>query len=284
MSFVLQIYDNFHYRDESEAHSGGVFESFREAKLAAEQIVEASLRDLYTPDLSELLSRYQTFGDDPVIKTTGESYFEESFSGRNYAKEAVFGIWREKTDLQTIYQATIRFAAEKHLGQTLPASDLPYLLHISNVAMEIALAEKTVATFDTKLAIQLALLHDTLEDTQTSETELSETFGRTVAEGVWALTKDATLPKADQMADSLQKIRRAGAEASAVKMADRITNLQAPPSSWSAAKIQQYRAEAQIILEELGASHPSLAHRLGEKIAAYTGVSRVCQGDGVNVT
>lgn len=54
-----------------------------------------------------------------------------------------------------------------------------------------------------------------------------------------------------------------------VKLADRITNLQPPPHYWSREKIQNYKKEAELILEHLGTSNKYLADRLKEKIDGY---------------
>ena len=54
-----------------------------------------------------------------------------------------------------------------------------------------------------------------------------------------------------------------------VKLADRITNLQPPPGPWGSEKIEQYREETQIILDELGRACLYLAERLRQKIRGY---------------
>ena len=48
--------------------------------------------------------------------------------------------------------------------------------------------------FDINTAVQIALLHDVLEDTDTTYEELEETFGNDVATGVLTLTKQTELP------------------------------------------------------------------------------------------
>lgn len=94
------------------------------------------------------------------------------------------------------------------------------------------------------------MLHDVIEDTETSYDDLEKQFGTDVALGVLALTKDINLPsKEEQMIDTLDRIRKQPVEIRMVKMADRITNLQPPPHYWSGEKIQNYRKEARLILE-----------------------------------
>lgn len=172
---------------------------------------------------------------------------------------------------QSLYQKAIKFAASKHLaqGQIVPGTDLPYVVHLSNVAMEILLAAQHSANFDLDYAVQLALLHDTLEDTSTTLEELITEFSPMVAEGVLALTKNEALPKQERMQDSLRRIKQLHRETWAVKLADRITNLQAPPSHWEYAKKIEYRKEAISILEELKGGNAFLEDRLRLKIQEY---------------
>jgi (p)ppGpp synthase/HD superfamily hydrolase len=172
---------------------------------------------------------------------------------------------------QDQYLAAIRFAAEAHNGQTITGTNLPYLLHLNLVAMEVLAALATETTHDGELAIGCALLHDVIEDTHSTYAEVAERFGGAVANGVLALTKDATLPKDQQMADSLKRIQQQPSAVWMVKLADRICNLQPPPKHWSVTKIENYRDEAQLIHEQLGNASPFLAERLCSKIANYPG-------------
>ena len=168
------------------------------------------------------------------------------------------------------YVDAYRFAAEAHRGQTVPGSNgLPYLMHVSMVAMEVMTALAIEPFHAPDLAIQCALLHDTLEDTAVTEDELARRFGTAVAAGVRALTKDPALPAAERMADSLRRIRGQTREVWIVKLADRITNLQPPPGHWSPEKCRRYRDEASAIVTALGSASPYLQRRMHDKIAAY---------------
>lgn len=130
-------------------------------------------------------------------------------------------------DVQEHYHKAIYFATGKHiaLNQTIPGTNYPYVVHLSNVAMEILMAAPHSAGFDLNLAIQVALLHDILEDTNTGLAELEVEFGVLVADCVSALTKNKALPKENRMRDCLARIKKLPKEAWAVKLADRITNL-----------------------------------------------------------
>ncbi len=169
------------------------------------------------------------------------------------------------------YLRALHFAADRHAGQRVPGSDRPYLVHLVSVAAEVmrAIALEPVARPD--LAVVCALLHDVVEDTSTTATEVDAAFGADVARGVLALSKDATLPKDAQLNDSLARIRREPREVWAVKLADRITNLQPPPAHWDTAKRRRYAAEAKRIHAALAEGHAVLGARLAAMIEEYAG-------------
>jgi len=165
--------------------------------------------------------------------------------------------------------AALRFAAEAHAGQTITGTDHPYVVHPAQVAMEVAAALAVEGADDPDLAMQCALLHDVVEDCGVAVEAIEAAFGRAVATGVAALSKDAALPKTEAMRDSLDRIRREPREVWMVKLADRISNLMPPPAHWTAGRCAAYAAEAQLILDTLGEASPLLAARLAAKIAAY---------------
>lgn len=136
--------------------------------------------------------------------------------------------------------------------------------------MEIACALQTETGVDGDLAIQCALLHDTIEDTAATFDDIKENFGEKVAAGVLALSKDASIEgKQEKMQDSLRRIKLQPREIWMVKMADRITNLYHPPFYWDNAKILSYCNEARSIHAELHAASSVLANRLLMMIDRY---------------
>ncbi|HVK76420.1 MAG TPA: HD domain-containing protein [Kofleriaceae bacterium] len=167
------------------------------------------------------------------------------------------------------YLRALHFAADRHAGQVVPGSLRPYLVHLTSVAAEVmrAIALEPVESPD--LAVTCALLHDVVEDTATTADEVAAAFGDEVARGVTALSKDPSLPKAAQLDDSLARIRACPREIWAVKLADRITNLQPPPSHWDAAKRRRYREEARRIHAALAEGHALLGARLAAMIESY---------------
>lgn len=169
-----------------------------------------------------------------------------------------------------IYDKAWQFATIAHKDQAY-GNGKTYINHIGSVAMEVISALQTTSQkMDSNLAIQCALLHDTIEDTIFSYEDIKKHFDEKVANGVQALTKDDRLiSKKERMSDSLNRIRKQPYEIWMVKMADRISNLQEPPTSWTSSKIITYKQEAMLIYESLKDANNTLANRLLKKIRKY---------------
>ncbi len=170
---------------------------------------------------------------------------------------------------QDKYIEAYRYAAEKHKNQKFPGTDWSYIVHLSMVSMEIIASLNYGPDADGNLAIQTAILHDILEDTDTTYSELRSKFGQKIADGVLSLTKDQSVEKHKRMADSLCRIKAQPKEIWMVKLADRITNLQPPPEYWDTNKRKKYLSQAELILNELKDGSEYLANRLKEKIEIY---------------
>lgn len=170
---------------------------------------------------------------------------------------------------QDLYQKAIKFAGEAHKNQIVPGTESNYLLHLSNVAMEVLFAYMDNQNFDLNFAVQLALLHDIIEDTEVTYSELTEIFDNKIADGVLALTKDKKLAKKFQLNDSLERIHKQPKEVGIVKLADRITNLQKPPALWNIEKKKSYLLQVTDIYAILAKSNDYLANRLDTKIREY---------------
>ena len=172
--------------------------------------------------------------------------------------------------LQEKYQKAIRFAGEKHGDQKMPGSTISYMVHISNVAMEILSAYFLQPDFDVDFAVQVALLHDVIEDTDTGYEELKTAFSERIADAVLALSKNKDIPdKSERIKDSLKRILQLENEVGMVKLADRITNLQPPPRHWTKEKIGKYHREARNIHESLKHCNKYLSLRLQQLIGTY---------------
>ena len=162
------------------------------------------------------------------------------------------------------------FASQKHEGQKMKQPDVCYVTHLQGVCLEaISGCLNFKCDVDLEKVIILALLHDTMEDTNTTYQEIKEKFGKEIADGVCALTKNEELPKEFCMKDSLNRIKNQSVEVSIVKLADRIFNLKDIPYNWDKEKVDSYREEAKLILKELGDVNQYMKNRLTEKINKY---------------
>ena len=190
------------------------------------------------------------------------------------------------------YFKALNYAAEAHKDQLGPETDLPYVVHVSLVAMEILAALAAEEVDRPNLAVQCALLHDCLEDTYVVYDEIVSQFGSYVANGVLALSKDGAIGISEdeykrdllQLEDSLKRIKRQPREIWMVKLADRITNLQPPPSHWNDEKIAWYKEGAELIHKELALASVYLGERLREKIDRYPegdSASTLEEGSGI---
>ena len=94
---------------------------------------------------------------------------------------------------QDTYIRAYKFAAQSHKGQLVPGTDLPYLMHLSFVAMEVIAALAVEQVNNPDVAVQCSLLHDTIEDTDVTYADVQDMFGTDVADGVLALSQDAAI-------------------------------------------------------------------------------------------
>ena len=174
-------------------------------------------------------------------------------------------------ELQEVWQLAARLHKGQEYGGQKEGEKVEYLNHIGSVTFEILNAVNNEKGMNADLAIKCAILHDSVEDTEQSFEGVKELFGPQVANGVMALTKNEKLEnKEEMMLDSLKRIKKQPKEIWAVKMADRICNLYAPPFYWDNEKKIKYQKEAKLIQKELKAGNQYLAERLEKKIKDYT--------------
>jgi (p)ppGpp synthase/HD superfamily hydrolase len=112
----------------------------------------------------------------------------------------------------------LAFARARHGSQFRRGSDTPYWVHLVRVAMELARWGET-----SPVLLQAALLHDTVEDTETTVGEISTGFGPEVADLVDWLTAPGDADALHAYYARLQA--NAPFEAQLLKLADRVDNL-----------------------------------------------------------
>jgi len=155
------------------------------------------------------------------------------------------------SDISRLLRA-ISFAAEKHRNQRRKDEEAsPYINH------PIALAALLVSVggIEDVVVLQAAILHDTVEDTDTSFAELAEHFGDEVASIVREVTDDKNLDKAQRKQMQIDHAPHASRAAALVKLADKICNLRdvvdAPPAHWPLERRQAYFDWARRVVDGL---------------------------------
>ena len=107
-----------------------------------------------------------------------------------------------------------------------------------------------------------ALLHDTVEDTETTPEELTQLFGKTISELVMELTDDKTLPKAERKRLQIEHAAHASHQAKLVKLADKISNLRdiaaTPPADWDMNRKQEYFNWAKKVVDQIRGTNVDL--------------------------
>src|SRR5688572_13561081 len=116
----------------------------------------------------------------------------------------------------------LAFAAERHSPQRRKdEAASPYINHPISVMRVLAIE----AGIDDDDILCAALLHDTIEDTDTTEQELEQRFGARVTAIVVALTDDKSLPKQERKDRQVRHAPDLSRDAALVKLADKICNL-----------------------------------------------------------
>jgi guanosine-3',5'-bis(diphosphate) 3'-pyrophosphohydrolase len=166
----------------------------------------------------------------------------------------------------------VAFAADKHRNQRRKDAEAsPYINHPIALANEGGVQDVTV--------LCAAVLHDTIEDTETTADELRALFGDQVASVVLEVTDDKSLEKSMRKQKQIEHAPHISPQAQLVKLADKMCNLRdilaSPPADWSAERKQAYFDWAANVVAGLRGVHPGLeavfdevyARRLGFAVA-----------------
>jgi guanosine-3',5'-bis(diphosphate) 3'-pyrophosphohydrolase len=146
----------------------------------------------------------------------------------------------------------LAFAAHKHRVQkrkNVEAS--PYINH--PIALADVLCNEGGITDE--IVLCAALLHDTVEDTETTQEELTEVFGKVISDIVMELTDNKALPKDERKRIQIEHAPHASHQAKLVKLADKICNLRdiatSPPDGWDLTRKQKYFDWAKQVIDAI---------------------------------
>ena len=166
--------------------------------------------------------------------------------------------------------AALRLAAEKHRTQRRKGVDAsPYINHPIEVAELLA---RVGGVRDVEV-LAAAILHDTIEDTETTPEELENAFGARVRGLVAELTDDKSLPKAERKRLQREHAPHMSQDAKQIKLADKISNVReigaSPPDGWTLERRREYIAWARSVVAGCRGANPEL-ERCFDRVAAET--------------
>ena len=162
----------------------------------------------------------------------------------------------------------LAFAALKHRDQRRKDPEAsPYINHPISLARVLSIE---AGLFDAKM-LAAAVLHDTLEDTQTTFEELRERFGKTVATVVREVSDDRTLLKAERKRLQIEHAAHLTRRARLVKLADKICNVRDvasnPPRDWPLQRRREYFDWAKAVIDRIRGTNRKLEALFDEAFA-----------------
>ena len=147
---------------------------------------------------------------------------------------------------------TIVFAADKHKNQKRKDKiGTPYINHPLGVAH--ILCNEVGMNYDAVL-LQAAILHDTIEDTDTNAEELESCFGKEVTNLVLEVTDNKSISKSERKALQVAKMKSKSRRAQFIKLADKLYNLRdlekETPVGWTTERVVEYCRWAKQVTDE----------------------------------
>jgi guanosine-3',5'-bis(diphosphate) 3'-pyrophosphohydrolase len=173
------------------------------------------------------------------------------------------------SDIDQILSA-VSFAAEKHKLQVRKNEEkTPYISHPIGVAVHLMnLGEVRDAA-----VIIGALLHDTVEDTETTYSEIESLFGKEVSNYVKEVTDDKSISRDQRKRGQIISAAKKSVGAAQIKLADKFYNLtdlfENPPPDWTRERIDQYYQWAKSVVDRLPASNEHLKDAVQDLIHNY---------------
>lgn len=157
----------------------------------------------------------------------------------------------------------VNFAAIKHRDQRRKDTvKTPYINHPIGVA-NILVTEGDVSNVNVLMA---AILHDTVEDTETSFDEIEEHFGAEICKIVNEVTDDKSLPKQERKRLQIVHAATVSHEAKLVKLADKLYNLRdlctCCPDGWTLERCDEYFKWAKQVVDNLRGTNQKLEDAL----------------------
>ncbi len=173
-----------------------------------------------------------------------------------------------KNDL-TFFLKALNFSAEKHRHQRRKdTAASPYINH----PIEVAYILWTIGEVHDEAAIIAAILHDTIEDTDTTPEEIRLSFGDEVLGLVLEVSDDKSLPKLERKQNQITHSPHLSRRAKQIKLADKICNVRdiayAPPDHWPQQRRIDYLQWAREVIDGLRGANEKLEKHFDDTLAS----------------
>ena len=159
------------------------------------------------------------------------------------------------------------FAAYKHRNQRRKDEEkTPYINHPIAVAKIIS----EIGNIEDPEILAAALLHDTIEDTETTVEELIDHFGERVCHLVQEVTDDKTLPKLERKQRQIDHAKEISKDAALIKLGDKISNVTdityTPPTHWDNERRLEYLEWAEEVINNCPKVNEALENHFAEVV------------------
>lgn len=166
-------------------------------------------------------------------------------------------------ELLSIIIKCVNFAAIKHKDQRRKdEQETPYINHPIGVANIL----NQEGNIHDPVVIIAALLHDIIEDTNTTFEEIENQFGTEVCNIVKEVTDDKSLPKAERKKLQIQNASKKSHKAKLINLADKLYNLRdlqrAIPVGWSQDRVKEYFKWSKAVVDGCRGTNFSLEREL----------------------
>jgi len=167
-----------------------------------------------------------------------------------------------------LFLKAIHFSADKHRNQRRKdMQESPYINH----PIELAETLWEIGGVREEVPLIAAILHDTLEDTETTPDEIRALFGEEILSVVLEVTDDRSLPSPRRKQLQIEHAPHISPAAKLVKLADKICNLSdlihSPPRMWTLGRRKEYVLWTEQVVAGLRDTNTALENRYDELLA-----------------
>lgn len=155
--------------------------------------------------------------------------------------------------------SAIMFATKAHKNQKRKGADIPYIYHPMEV---LQILTEMGCDEDVKIA---GVLHDTVEDTDTTIDDIRNAFGDNVANLVGAHSEDKSKTWQERKTDDINALKAGNAGLKAIVFADKLSNI--------ISLYDDYEAIGDSVYKKFNAGKDMQAWYYGELLSVFTSCS-----------